>query len=79
MSVPGFLISFDNAPPYCTLYTWLAATHHDHSVTDSCKNITGYDMDSAVKETEEAIKEHCKEVNNELENVTTLILNLNLT
>ena len=54
-------------PPYCTLYTWLATTHYNHFVTNSCKNITGDDMDSAVKEAEEAIKEHCKEVNTELE------------
>ena len=41
--------------------------HFTHFVSNSCQNIMGDDMDSAVKEAEEAIKEHCKEVNNELE------------
>ena len=33
----------------------------------------GDDMDSAVKEAEEAIKEHCKEVNTELELLQPLL------
>ena len=47
--------------------------HFTHFVSNSCQNIMGDDMDSAVKEAEEAIKEHCKEVNTELELLQPLL------